>query len=164
LLIVLAACKQVPVRAMPMEIVRHRAEFQQRGFARVDVVEGGTIAVDSERELAMTIPGNQKSYAWGLVKKGQPTYTTVIKVGDLLAECDEQGRGAKCLASRVVGPSEIGIRRKVDPKLVAIGLFGVATMIASGACLAICKDNGEAAYIGFGISVAVMIWPLSTVF
>jgi hypothetical protein len=164
-LLALAACTHQDVFARPRTIARHRAELMSKGFARVEVEQGGTFAVDSASRVAIVLPGNQKKHLWGLIKTGKPHKAIEVSIGELAANCDAEGRGPDCLAMKITDePLRVGSRAKVSGTELAIFLFGAATFITGVTCLSICSEKGTAAWVGTAIGAGVMIQPLTTVF
>jgi hypothetical protein len=164
-LLALAACTHQDVFARPRTIARHRRELAAKGFARVEVEQGGTFAVDASERVAIVIPGNQKKHLWGLVKTGKPHKSIEVSLGQLAANCDADGLGPDCLAAKITDePLRVGSRAKVSGTELAIFLFGAATFVTGIVCLSVCSERGNAAFVGTAIGAGVMIQPLTTVF
>jgi len=164
-LLALAACTHQDVFARPRAIARHRPELMTKGFARVEVEQGGTFAIDSSERVAIVLPGNQKKHLWGLVKTGKPHQAIEVSIGELAANCDANGVGPDCLAAKITDePLRVGSRAKLSGTELAIFLFGAAGFIVGVTCLSICSERGNAAYVGTAIGAGVMIQPLTTVF
>jgi hypothetical protein len=162
LLVVLAGCRHVSVTAQPSALARHSREFAAAGWARVDVEQGGTTVVNADDHVVYTIPGNQKSRLWGLVKTGRPDQTAEVTVGTFVAGC--AAGSPDCLAQRATGSLTVGTRRELDPGKLGIFLFGALGAIVGTACLAICDRPDGWAYAGTAIGYGVMITPLFTVY
>jgi hypothetical protein len=162
--VAVAACRHVPVYTRPDLLVRHADDFAERGYARVDVVQGGTVGVTAEKHVDVLIPGNERSHLWGLIKTGTPDETRDVTVGTLVAGCGPTNHGPNCLASRAQGEILIGERRELDVTRLATGLFGVVAATMSITCLAVCSNVGPAAWIGAGLGVAAFAAPMSTVY
>lgn len=162
--VALSGCAHVAVFAQPDAIARHAGEFATRGHARVEVEQGGTVSVSTDDPIVITIPGDERSYAWGLIKVGVPDQTQKLSVGSFVAGCGPDGSGADCMASRTRGSIRVGTQRHLDPGGLAIGVFGAVATIIGSVCLATCSNHTGWAYVGTGIGVATMLVPLSTVF
>lgn len=160
----LAGCSHVAVFAQPQAIASHATEFSGRGYARVELEQGGTLGVGASDLVDVTIPGNEKSYLWGLVKTGTPDQSQQITVDTLVAGCGPDRPGGDCLAARVRGPIRIGMRRQLDPAQLGIGVFGALGAIVGTTCLAICSRHSDWEYVGTALGYVVMIVPLTTVF
>lgn len=159
--LVLAACTHTALTAQPSTLAVHAAELDARGRATVEVDQGGTAQVRADDVVAITLPGNQRSYLWGLVTVGEPDESRELTVRNLVAGC---GQGGHCLAEHAAGPVHVGTRRGLDPYRLAIGIFGALATVGASACLATCHDPGGWAYLGTGLAATTMIVPLSTVF
>jgi hypothetical protein len=162
--IVLAACVHVPVSTQSSVLVRHGDDFAGRGYAQVEVDEGGTVPVAADDRVVVTIPGNEESHLWGLIKTGTPDDTRELTVGSFLAGCDRDGRGPDCLAARTRGPIRVGTQRRLAPKLLAMGAFGALATAVGITCLATCANTNGWAWVGTGIGMTTFIVPLATVY
>lgn len=162
--VVLSGCAHVAVFARPDAIARHAGELATRGNARVEVEQGGTVSVSVDDPIVVTLPGNERSYAWGLIKVGDPDQTQELSVGSFVAGCGPDGGGPDCMASRVRDSIRVGTQRHLDPRGLGIGLFGALAAVVGSVCLATCSSRSNWAYVGTGIGIATMVVPLSTVF
>lgn len=163
--VALSGCTHVAVFAQPDAIARHAGELATVGHARVEVEQGGTVSVFADDPIVVTIPGNQQSYAWGLITIGVPDETQKLSVGNFVAGCGPDASGPDCMASRVRGSIRVGTQRHLDPSGLAIGLFGAIATAVSTVCLTTsCSSRNSLAYVGTGIGVVTMAVPLSTVF
>jgi hypothetical protein len=161
----LAGCSHTLAFAQPQALAKHATEFRSgNGYARVEVEDGGTAVVAADYVVDVTIPGNEESHLWGLVRTGVPDQTNQVSVGTLVAGCGPDRPGGDCLAARVRGPIRVGMQRRLDPALFAIGLFGALGAAVGTTCLMTCRDHNPWAYVGTGIGYVAMIVPLSTVF
>src|SRR5262245_38266617 len=122
----LAGCVHEAVSAEPRLIAAHREQLMAKGHARIPVIEGGTFAVDASERVVVRIPGNQRTHLWGLVKTGRPDATIEASIGELVANCGPDGAGPDCMAARASGQVRVGTRSRLDPKGLAIFLFGAA--------------------------------------
>lgn len=162
--VALSGCAHVAVFAQPDAIARHAGELATRGHARIEVEQGGTVSVSVDDPIVVTIPGNERSYAWGLIEVGVPDQTEKLSVGNFVAGCGPDGSGA-CMASRVHDSIRVGTQRQLDPGGLAIGLFGALATAVGTVCLTTtCTGGNRLAYVGTGIGVATLLVPLSTVF
>lgn len=160
LVVVLAGCARVPLSTQPTTLALHAPELTANGRARVEVDQGGTLVVHADDVVAITLPGNEHRYLWGLVTTGTPDETRTLTIRNLVTECP----GNDCLAARAVGPINVGERKRVDPARLAMGVFGAGATVASVACLSVCHDPGPYAYVGAVLAVTTLLLPLSTVF
>ena len=157
-----AACRHVAVTAQPAALARRGADFAAVGWARVEVEQGGVATVNADDHVVYTIPGNQQSHLWGLVKTGRPDETREVTVGTFVAGCATGDRG--CIARSATGSIHVGTRRELDPGLLAIFAFGALGAIVGTTCIAICDRPGNAAYVGTALGYGVMIAPVLTVY
>jgi hypothetical protein len=163
-ILALAACAHLPVSTQSSVLVRHGDDFAGRGYAHVEVDEGGTVPVSADDHVVVTIPGNETSHLWGLIKTGTPDETREVTVGTFVAGCDRDGHGPDCLASRTRGPIRVGTQRRLDPKLLAIGLFGALATVVGITCLSTCSNLNGWAWVGTGIGVITFIVPMATIY
>ena len=159
LIVLLAACVHVPVSTQPNVLAMHARELGDRGFARIDVDEGGTIVVPADRPVTITIPGNERLYAWGLIKTGTPDETRAMTVGTLVSGC---ATGGDCMASRVRGPILVGEQRRFDARNFAIGMFGAVATALSVTCLVKCSNLNGWALVGTGLGAVTLMVPLAS--
>ena len=159
--VALAGCAHLPLSTEPSQIARHADEIEAHGAADVEVDQGGTERVLAEDVVSVTLPGNQRSHLWGLVTTGHPDETRTLTIRNLVSGCEG---GRPCLATRAVGPVDVGTRRALDPRRAWLGVFGAFATIASIVCLAKCRDPGGWAYVGTGLATATFLVPVSTVF
>lgn len=159
-----SGCLHVATYAQPAMIARHGAELRVTGAARVEVEEGGTVAVGVDDVVQVIVPGTERSHLWGLVHTGRPDIAQAITLGNLVAGCDADARGPDCLAGKARGLLRVGHRTRVDAKRIAVGLFGAAATTGAVTCLVVCSHPGVHAYVGTGIGVLVMLVPLSGTF
>jgi hypothetical protein len=162
--VALAGCVHPAAFAQPDAIARHASELAASGHAQVEVEQGGTVSVRSDDPIVVTIPGDERSYAWGLIKTGTPDQTQELSIGNFVAGCGPDGEGAACMARRTRGSIRVGTQRKLDPSGLAMGLFGAAATVIGVVCLASCRQRSDWAYVGTGLGVLTMSFPLSTVF
>ncbi len=160
LIIVLASCVNVPLSTQPSTLALHAPELTASGRARVEVDQGGTQIVDAEDVVAITLPGNEHQYLWGLVTTGKPDETRLLTIRNLVTACP----GNECLASRAVGAIKLRERKQFDATRFGIGVFGAGATVASVACLAVCQHPGISGYVGTGLALTTLLLPLSTVF
>jgi hypothetical protein len=119
----LAGCSHIAVFAQPPAIANHATELRSAGHAQVEVEQGGTVAVSVDDVVNITIPGDEGSHLWGLVKIGTP-------VGWRRSAPERWSpaaapTGPVATASRPArGPIRVGTQRRLDPGLLGIGLFG----------------------------------------
>ncbi|MDB4954820.1 MAG: hypothetical protein JWO36_2389 [Myxococcales bacterium] len=163
-MLALAGCTHVAVYAQPPAIARHRAELAAGGYARIDVEQGGTVTVAADDLVNITIPGNERSHLWGLVKTGTPDEVMQVTLGSFVSGCDGDGVGEACLAARASGPIRVGMRREIDPAKLGIGLFGLLATVVGSVCLATCSNRTGWSAVGTAIGAGVMIYPLTTVY
>jgi hypothetical protein len=163
-LLAIAACTHVAVSTQPGVLARHHDDLSGRGYTRIEVDQGGTIPISADDHVAVTIPGNERSYAWGLIKTGTPDETREVTIGTLVAGCDRDGHGADCLAARTAGPIWVGTQRRFDGKLFAIGVFGALATAVGITCLATCSNLDGWAWVGTGIGIITFTVPMATIY
>lgn len=142
MVLALSGCSHVAVFAQPRAIANHATELRGRGYAQVEVEQGGTIAVDAADVVTIAIPGNETSHLWGLITTGTPDRIEELSIGTLVAGCGPDRPGSDCLAARARGPVRVGTQRRVDATQLAIGHisagFSAAPRFARH-CLANCR-------------------------
>lgn len=161
---VASAAADVAVFAQPQAIANHAAELRGDGHAQVEVEQGGTVTVSVDDPVSITIPGDERSHLWGLIKTGTPDQVEDLTVGTLVAGCGPDRAGGDCIAARARGPIRVGTQRRLDPGLLGIGLFGALGAVVGTTCLAICSNRGGWAYVGTAVGYVVMFVPLATTF
>ena len=160
LVLVLAACAHVPVSTQPSVLALHAPELAATGHARIEVDQGGTQLVEAEEVVAITLPGDERHYLWGLVTTGTPDETRSLTIRNLITACP----GNDCLATRAIGTIKVGERKQLDLARFGMGIFGATTTLASIACLSVCHDPSPYIYVGTVIALTTLLLPLSTVF
>jgi len=160
----LAGCSHIAVFAQPQAIANHAAELRDTGHAQVEVEQGGTVAVSVDDAVSITIPGNERSHLWGLIKTGTPDQVETLSVGNLVAGCGPDRPDGDCIAARAHDPIRVGTQRRLDPELFGVGLFGALVAVVGTTCLAICNNRSDWAYVGTAVGYVVMFVPLTTTF
>jgi hypothetical protein len=163
-IVALAACAHVPVSTQSSVLVHHHDDFAGRGYAQVEVDEGGTVPVSTDDHIVVTVPGNETSHLWGLIKTGTPDDTREVSVGTFIAGCDRDGHGPDCLAARTRGAINVGTQRRFDATRFAIGVFGAIATAVGVTCLATCSNHGGWAWVGTGLGVITFTVPMAPIY
>ncbi len=164
LVLLSSACVHVDTFAQPTALARHGDDLRATGTARVEVEQGGTVAVGADDVVQVVFPGTEESHLWGLVKTGTPDAAQAVTIANLVARCAPDASGRDCLAGRTRGPIRVGHRTRVDGARIGVGLFGAVATTGAITCLAVCTKPGVLAYVGAGIGALVMLVPLSGTF